>query len=492
MVYFIGIDIGGTVVKVGLYDLQGNEIGVESINENLLTPQQGYCERDMNLFWQNICQLLNTLISNKQITPSQIKGISFSAHGKGLYAIDKAGNPVRNGIISSDTRADDIARATGNNKDYQAVYNVSYQQLWPSHPAILLSWMKTHESAKYDKIDTVFMAHDYIRFKLTGQKHAELTNIAASNLVNQQLGAYDDSLFDYFNISDIKHALPPIIQSTELAGYITEESAALTGLLVGTPVYAGFFDVVSASVVSGVFDDTQLSVVLGTWSITTSVMNQITLDDNYPYIWGNYCLKDKFYVHEGTPTSASNLDWMLKVFFNGDTRYYEHFEQWASDYMDNPTTDIVFMPYLFASNTSKPLPATIFGLSANHELSDILPAVYHGIISSHLIHHKRILKINPNIKEVRLTGGPSQSKAWMQMFSDAFGLPVDVVDVKQSGCKGAAMCAAVGAGFYKDLDEAQKNMLNGFTRYEPRHHLKQIYDAHFDKFMNLVTLLEQH
>jgi L-xylulokinase len=48
---------------------------------------------------------IRQVLSLAAITGDRVRGVSFSSHGKGLYAIDKKGEPVRNGIVSSDTRA---------------------------------------------------------------------------------------------------------------------------------------------------------------------------------------------------------------------------------------------------------------------------------------------------------------------------------------------------------------------------------------------------
>ena len=65
---------------------------------------------------------------------------------------------------------------------------------------------------------------------------------------------------------------------------------------------------------------------------------------------------------------------------------------------------------------------------------------------SHLIHQERMVQLNPRIERVRMTGRPTQSEVWMQMYADAGNLPLEVVETRQSGCRAAALCAAVGAG----------------------------------------------
>lgn len=79
------------------------------------------------------------------------------------------------------------------------------------------------------------MAHDYLRWCLTGVKGCEESNISESNLYNMNTGQYDPQLTRWLGISDIDGALPPIIGSAEICGEITAQAAALTGLTAGTP-----------------------------------------------------------------------------------------------------------------------------------------------------------------------------------------------------------------------------------------------------------------
>lgn len=47
-------------------------------------------------------------------------------------------------------------------------YPLSLQQTWTGHTASILAWMKAHERENYDKIASILMLHDYVRFRMTG------------------------------------------------------------------------------------------------------------------------------------------------------------------------------------------------------------------------------------------------------------------------------------------------------------------------------------
>lgn len=439
---FLGIDIGGTMTKAGLYTKNGEEVAVSEKSSDAITLHSGWVERDMDKFWQDICMCIKECLKKANVENTTIKGIGFSAHGKGLYLIDKAGQPVRNGIISSDTRATGIVKDWINKGVDKKAYPFGRQQIWTAHPVALLAWMKKNEPQNYKKIDTVFMAHDYIRFKLSGEKLAELTNISGSNAYNIQENSYDKNMLEMFGIKESFDYFPPTVGSFEKAGTVTKKASEETGLTEGTPIFGGVFDVVGGAIAAGVIDESILNIIAGTWAITTRMKKDIG-ESVYPYIWGNYSIEDTFFVHEGSPTSASNLQWFVDNFMAEDNNAFNLCNSWVTELYEEPA-EIFFLPYLYGSNISLDLHAEFFGIQAHHSKKHMVKAIYEGIVFSYLIHHQRIMALTPNITKIRFTGGPTRSEIWMKMFCDALGMDVEVIELKQPGCSSAAFCAIAG------------------------------------------------
>lgn len=463
--YYLGIDIGGTMTKAGLYGKDGQEIMVSEKSSHAITPHSGWVERDLHEFWQSVCFCIKDCIAKAKIINDDIQGVGFSAHGKGLYAIDQKGQPVRNGIISSDTRAASIVKDWIKQGLDKQTYPFGRQQLWTAHPTSLLAWLKKNEPENYQKIDTVFMAHDYIRYKLSGKKYAEITNISGSNAYNITNQTYDEHMLELFGIKESLSFFPPVISSFDQAGAVTAFAAKETRLKQGTPIFGGFFDVVGGAISSGITDEESLNIIAGTWAITTRIKNNIE-DHDYPYIWGNYSLKDTYFVHEGSPTSASNLQWFIDQFMDGKTDAFETCNAWVKELYDQPS-EILFFPYLYGSNISLDLKGCFYGLEALHEKKHMIKSIYEGIVFSYLIHHERIMDLEPKIKRIRFTGGPTRSNVWMQLFCDATGLPTEVIDLKQPGCRSAAFCAIAGIKKQTSIEDLMKDFQPKVTLYHP-------------------------
>ena len=483
MSYFLGVDLGGTVIKAGIYNPAGEEVAVCEHTANLLSEAEGFAERNMDEMWKAVCIVTGGAVKKAGIDKADIKGVSFSSHGKGLYAIDKAGNPVRNGIISSDTRSVDIVLKWLADGTADKAYPYGMQQIWTGHPVSLLSWLKQHERANYDKIAAILMVHDYVRFRMTGEIGAEITNISGSNMYNIQTGQYDPKLMSLFGVEECESKTAPIVGSSEECGKITAKAAEELGLAAGTPVFGGFFDVVSAAIASGVVDDTAISAAAGTWSIATAVSKSIPKKDHH-YVWGRYCIPGLFFVHEGSPTSASNLSWwrdnvISHLSLDECNKYVDEVQKAFKK------TSLFFLPYLFGSNYQIGMNANLYGLQAHHTIKDVVYAIYEGIVFSHTLNQDKILQITPNAKTIRMNGGPTNSEPWMRIYASTANMPIEISTVKQTGCKAAAICAAVGAGYYSDYYDAIKQTLQPMKIIEPDLKLNAYLRERYAEFLEI-------
>ncbi|MFC0308923.1 FGGY-family carbohydrate kinase [Gallibacterium trehalosifermentans] len=493
MAFWLGIDCGGTFIKAGIYDDKGQEYGTFRQGLAVISSQPGWAERDLNELWQSCIDVISGVIKKSQIAPEFIQGVGISAQGKGLFLLDKQRKPLGNGILSSDQRALQIVKQWQAEQIPQQLYPTTRQTLWTGHPVSILRWIKEHQAERYHNIGAVMMSHDYLRFCLTDQIACEVTNISESNLYNMQTGQYDAALAKLLQIEEVLPAFPPIIQSSEIAGYITESAAKATGLCVGTPVMGGLFDVVSTALCSGIScekqgEKTALNVVLGTWTVVSGITDYI--DQQLPFVYGRYAEKGQFLVHEASPTSAGNLEWFTQQW--ADLSYDKINEMVAS--LPKAESSVLFVPFLYGSNAGLGVRAGFYGLQAIHTQAHLLQAVYEGVIFSLMTHLERVLQRFPKTDVLRVTGGPARSEVWRQMLADLTGLPIEVPLVSETGCLGAALTAMVGKGIYDDFTTAQQQLQHDVLSISPDWSAHQKYREKYQRytqFVNAIKMLEQ-
>lgn len=491
MEYWLGLDCGGTFIKAGLYDPHGTECGIARRSLSITTPEPGWAERDMHVLWHTAADVIRELLHNTAIPASTVMGIGISAQGKGLFLLDKHDRPLGNAMLSSDQRARDQVLAWQQAGVPQALYPQTRQTLWTGHPVSLLRWLKQHQPTRYEQIGSLFMAHDYLRFCLTGERACEETNISESNLYHMGLGRYDPALAEQLGIKEITNALPPIVGSADIAGHITAEAARATGLLEGTPVVGGLFDVVSTALCAGLQDDTRLNAVMGTWSVTSGITD--TLNDGYdhPFVYGRHAEAGRYIVHEASPTSAANLEWFCRQWGmdNGSRLDYAQLNHGVSQ-LPKAGSDLLFVPFLYGSNAGMGLSASFYGMQAFHQREHLIQAIYEGVVFCHMTHLNRMRQRFPRVEALRITGGPARSAPWMQQFADISGLPIELPQIEETGCLGAAMAAMVGSGAFIDFTAAQQALSPRIDHVTPDESFRDAYDKKYQHYQALVETLK--
>ena len=485
MSYYLGIDCGGTFIKAALFDTQGNMSACMRENVEVISERAGYAERDMQQLWRVCAEVVRRTLAESKINPNEIKGIGISAQGKGAFLLDKQNQPLGRAILSSDQRALNIVKQWQAEDIPAKLYPLTRQTLWTGHPVSILRWVKENEPERYQQIGSVLMSHDYLRFCLTGELHCEETNISESNLYNMNTGEYDQTLADLLGLSEILDKMPPILPASSVAGYVTKQAAELSGLAEGTPVVGGLFDVVSTALCAGLKDETKLNAVLGTWSVVSGVTDYIDQNQSVPFVYGCDAQPGQYLVHEASPTSAANLEWFVKQWKDLNYDMINH----AIAALPKAESSVFFIPFLYGSNAGLGMQAGFYGIQSMHTRDHLLQAIYEGVIFSLMQHLEQMLKRFPNPTALRVTGGPAKSAVWLQMLADLSGLTVEVPQVEETGCLGAALMAMVGDGIFKDARTAQQQIPMNIISIRPDLSTHDKYRRKYRRYQALVNHL---
>jgi L-xylulokinase len=486
--YFIGIDNGGTLCKAVVFDVHGKSVGKAVEKLVLLTPQSGFTERDMNELWRVNHSVILNAIKISGINPTQIKGIACSGHGKGLYLWGKDGKPARNGIVSTDTRAGSVVAQWMKEGVADKIFPITQQSIMACQQVALLSWIQEHEPQVMENIDWIFSVKDYIRFRLTGDAFAEITDISGSNLVNLTTKNYDDEILEIFSLQGIRSALPPIKGSVEICGRVSAESAKLTGVPEGTPVAGGMFDIDACAIAMDIIDDTKLCVIAGTWGINEYIARKPVLNRSIS-MNSLYCIDGYYLIEESSPTSAGNLEWFISTYMATQEDSYAVCDALASQVKPDES-DIIFLPFIFGSNYNPDAKSCFLGMDSHHTKAQIIRSVYEGIIYCHLIHIEKLLANNSNFTSIRLAGGVAKAEFWAQMFADIIGLPVEIIETEELGAQGVAIAAGVAVGEYASLVDAAKKIVKVKKKLIPDVSLKDVYQKKFQRYKKFSQALD--
>ena len=147
--FLLGIDVGNTVIKAVLFDLDGRPVSACAVDGRSAMPEPRHVERDLDELWRNASEALGRCIADAGVDPGQIAAAGCSGHGNGLYLLDHDDQPLV-GIQSLDTRAATLAQEMAADRG-DALHAACLQQPWPSQTPVLLSWMRRHRPATLDR-----------------------------------------------------------------------------------------------------------------------------------------------------------------------------------------------------------------------------------------------------------------------------------------------------------------------------------------------------
>ena len=495
MHYFIGLDNGGTTTKAALFDARGRELGKALVATRSIAPKPGFVERDMEEMWEANCTVLREVLKKTGVDPADVAGVGICGHGKGLYLWGKDGKPTRNGIISTDNRAYAYPLRWAADGTEEKVFALSAQHILACQPVALLAWLRDNEPESYQNIQWVFECKDYVRFRLTGEARAEITDYSGANLMNLHTRQYDRELLRLFGLEEIEPTLPPLCLASEICGRVSEEAAVRCGLLPGTPVIGGMFDINACALAAGVTDPETLCMIAGTWSINEYIRRE-PVTDGTVLMNSLFCLPEYYLIEESSPTSAGNNEWFVRTLLPElraeaeakGTSIYEILNDWVGGIRPDEFVP-VFLPFVMGSNVHPNARGSFVGLSLSCGREHMARAVYEGIAFCHRYHLEKLLRTRETAPRcIRLAGGAARSEVWAQMFADIMKLPVETVAAGETGALGCAIAAAVATGEYADLNAAVENMTAVARRYEPNGDWTEIYDR---KYRLYVRTLEQ-
>lgn len=483
----MGIDMGGTMVKAAVFDLEGHELA--SCGEKLITlqPHPGWMERDLNDAALKVYRCIRGALTQACLTGTDVLAIGVTGQGNGAFLFDESGAPVCPGVMSSDLRAKEYIRRWYQDGTFAKVYPITRQQLWAGNICAIIRWFADHDPQTLARARHIVTAKDYARYLLTGEFHTELTEGSGTSCMDQATRRYSPEVFALLGIPGEIDKLPPPILSDEIGGRVTENAAALTGLTAGIPVVGGQFDV-SASVVSArVVDEGQIGVVVGSWSINSIVSRQL-VDAPELFMQHVYTIDGFYNLLEGSPTSASNQEWFIDAFLTRDEAIYDRCNQMVSEAPWQDT--VLYLPYVYGSNTHMDAKGMFVGLNGTHDKRHMLRAVYEGVAFSHKLHIERLLNYAPMPGCVRIAGGAARSRVWMQLFADVLNADIAVSHATELGAKGVAMNAAVAAGVFPSMAEAAQVWCRIKRVYHPDPAKTAYYERKYQAFRSVIRAMD--
>jgi xylulokinase len=344
--------------------------------------------------------------------------------------------------------ADITARFGGTERCYRELGN----PILPGYTAPKIRWLKQHNSAAYDKLDTILLPHDYLNFHLTGERVMECGDASGTGLLDvrnrqwheEMLAAVDDD-------RELGSTLPRLAEPNSMIGLLQSAVAAQYDLPSGVPVATGGGDNMMAAIGTGNVAPGRMTVSLGT-SGTLFAYSDTPIVDETGCI-AAFCSSTGGWLPllcTMNCTSATELSRQMLQLNLEDAE--------AAIAVTPPGSNGVITLPFFSGERSPNLPdgkACILGLdTTNYDQKNLLRSAMESAIYGLRTGLDAFRAQGCQVEQVRLTGGGAGSASWRQMVADIFALPVTV----QVTDEGAALGAALQALWMHDGKDSGTNM----------------------------------
>jgi L-xylulokinase len=489
----LGIDNGLTVSKAVVFDIDGTQLSVSRRRIPQSMPQPRWVERDMLGLWLSTAEAISDAIAASGRPAADIEGVAATAHGDGVYLVDRQRRPLGPGTLSLDSRAGDVVAHWSREGVFDAALELTGQIPHVSAPSALLAWIKQNDLPRYRNIGSVLACKDWLRLCLTGSVNADPTE-ASTSFTDFRTQAYSAAALRLYGLEELSGALPAVKGSSQIVGHVTREAASITGLLAGTPVAGGLHDVTASALGIGAHEVNVLAIVAGTYSINEVVSTVPNTDERWfcrnaiePGHWNNMAI---------SPASTANYDWFLDTLCRAEQEAAVACGASVHDAIASELdaalkrrSTVLYHPFLFGSPYGEVASASFFGLHGWHERGDLIKSVLEGIVFNHRTHIDA-LRLGFRVRSARLTGGGSRNPAFAQLFADALGMPIAVADIEEAAAFGAALCAGAAIGRYVSPRDAARRLVRAGTTYEPNKERNQELNARYAVYARLGEALK--
>ena len=246
-----------------------------------------------------------------------------------------------------------------------------------------------------------------------------------------------------------------------MAGYVTEQAAAETGLAVGTPVTVGTGDSTAESISTGVLHPGDMMVQFGSSIFIYCCTDHLVYDDRVR--GNNFTVPGTFSVAAGTNNCGTVTKWFRDNLFpealeqqkaGGANAFQTMME--GLDEIAPGSDGLVMLPYM-TSGERTPIndpnaKGVIFGLTDRHTKRHLYRAALESVAYA-VGQHVDILKENNiPLSRIMAVGGGTQNPLWMQIVADVIGEPLQLAAVTIGASYGDALMAGIGAGLYRDFE----------------------------------------
>ncbi|WP_347123665.1 xylulokinase [Microbacterium sp. SY138] len=444
----IAHDLGTTGNKASLHHDDGRLVASVTVPYPAHFAAGGVAEQDPADWWDAVVAATRDLIARTGTAPTDIAGLVVSGQMMGAVLLDAHGEPARPAIIWADTRAGAQQRELEAAIGAERAYDILGHRLNPTYSVEKVMWVRDNEPDTWARVRRVCVAKDFIVLRLTGRLATDRSDASGTNAYDQAAGTWSDEVLQAARLDPA--LFPEILESTQIAGTLTDAAADVLGLPASVRVVMGGGDGPMAAVGSGVVaPEDGPYVCLGTSSWISFAADAPLHDPAMRTFTFDNVVPGSFVPTATMQAGGASVQWIAEA-LSPDPAHPETGRLTAEASADVDTDDLYFLPYLLGERSPMWDPearGAFVGLARHHARAHLVRAVLEGTAFNLLSCIQAFREAGAVIDRIDAVGGGAQSDVYLSVLADVWGVPVRRrTIVEEANSLGAAVTAAVGLG----------------------------------------------
>jgi xylulokinase len=412
------------------------------------------------MWWENLKLATQAVLQQSGAKPEEVAAIGISYQMHGLVCVDKNQEVLRPAIIWCDSRAVPFGQQAFDTLGHE--HCLSHLLNSPGNfTASKLAWVKENEPGLFSRINKIMLPGDYIAMRLTGEACTTVSGLSEGMFWDFKNNRVADFLMNYYGFSN--DLIPEIRPTFAEQGKVTAAAAEELGLKAGTPVTYRAGDQPNNALSLKVFNPGEIASTAGTSGVVYGVLGTVNYDPKS---------RVNTFAHVNHTAEQTRLGVLLCINGTGilnswmkrnvapESLSYAGMNDLAAQ-APIGSDGLSIIP--FGNGAERVLEnqdrcCSIHGIRFNsHNRSHLLRAAQEGIVFSFKYGMEVMQQMGMDIRKIH-AGNANMflSPIFRNTLASVTGATIELFDT--DGSVGAAKGAGLGAGIYKNTDEAFESL----------------------------------
>jgi xylulokinase len=498
MTLLLGLDVGTTSVKVGLFDVSGRRLATGAQEYRIQHPSPDRAELDPETYWSATVTAVRGALADAGADRRQLAAIAVSSQGETVIPVDADGRPIGPALVWLDNRAGAEARELAERFGDAEVYDrTGVPSINPTWTASKLLWWRHNEPELFARARRFLLVEDFILHRLSGRFVTDGGIHCTSLLYDIREHGWWEPMLDAVGVEPGR--LPELVPPGSVVGSLSTAAAEALGLPSSVLVVAGGMDQGAGAVGVGNIEAGAVSESTGGALTLQASVERHGLDPTGQTPVYIHSAPDRYLYCPVCPTGGMALTWFRDQFGGEEVARAAREDRSAYDLLTELAAQappgaggLTMLPHLMGAFSPEYDPeacGVFYGFTLHHGKPHFVRAVLESVAFMLRRNLELLAGAGAAASEIRSHGGGARSVLWNQIKADVCGLPVVTLQGEDAAVRGDAMLAGTATGTYATLAEAATAMVVAGGRYEPDLTTRATYDEAYARYKRLFDAL---